>query len=306
MEPQLSPKLDQKRLFWFIGISFGTAWLIALILFLNGGLVNSPVLIPGTPITLALVLLAAGYMFAPALANVLTRVITKEGWRDVFIRPNLRKGKKYWLAAWVLPGILTVTGVAVFLVFYPSFLDPSFSQIRANIPASVLEKVPIALILFLVFLQSVLISPIANGIFTFGEEFGWRAYLLQKLLPLGIARAIIVSGIIWGIWHAPVIAMGHNYGLKYPGYPWSGILMMIVFCVASGTLLSWVALEGGSVWPAVIGHAAMNGIAAIGLFVIQGQPIPLLGPSPVGIIGMSGYIILAVCLLIYVKRKHRV
>ncbi|WP_048106776.1 CPBP family intramembrane glutamic endopeptidase [Methanosarcina barkeri] len=35
----------------------------------------------------------------------------------------------------------------------------------------------------------------------FGEEFGWRGYSLPKLLPLERKKALIISSIIWGLWH---------------------------------------------------------------------------------------------------------
>ena len=44
-------------------------------------------------------------------------------------------------------------------------------------------------------------------IFTFGEEFGWRGYLLPRLAPLGGISAAIITGVIWGLWHTPVIVL---------------------------------------------------------------------------------------------------
>ena len=66
-------------------------------------------------------------------------------------------------------------------------------------------------------------------LFGFGEEFGWRGYLtpkLEKLMPA--PAAIIVSGIIWGLWHAPIIACGHDFGRDYAGYPWVGIGLIFI------------------------------------------------------------------------------
>lgn len=60
-----------------------------------------------------------------------------------------------------------------------------------------------------------------------GEIKCWRAYLLPKLrMSLSDRAALIITGVIWGIWHLPVIVMGHNYGTDYWGYPWLGILTM--------------------------------------------------------------------------------
>jgi len=67
-----------------------------------------------------------------------------------------------------------------------------------------------------------------------------------------------------------------------------------------GSFLGWATLRGGSVWPAVIGHGAFNGIAGIYVFFTQGTPNTLLGPSAVGLIGSWG--IAVVALIIFLKR----
>jgi membrane protease YdiL (CAAX protease family) len=55
----------------------------------------------------------------------------------------------------------------------------------------------------------------------------------------------------------------------------------------SGTFLGWLTIRTGNVWPAVIGHAAINGISGLAVFTLQGKPNPLLGPFPTGIIGSA-------------------
>lgn len=108
---------------------------------------------------------------------------------------------------------------------------------------------------------------------------------------------MVLLGIIWGAWHWPVIAMGYNYGLNYPGAPWLGLLGMVWFTFVFGTFLGWLTLKAGSIWLAVIAHASLNGIAAIGTFLVQGQPNPLLGPTPVGIVASIPFTVLAIWLL---------
>ena len=100
--------------------AFGIAWITGLIIYLTGGLTNSPQIVPG--ISLALVLLATAYMWAPALGNILTRLITREGWKDVGLRPHFKKGWPYWLAGWFLPAVMTLFGAAVFFVLFPQLL----------------------------------------------------------------------------------------------------------------------------------------------------------------------------------------
>ena len=68
-------------------------------------------------------------------------------------------------------------------------------------------------------------------------------------------------------------------------------------CVTLGTSC-WLTLKEGSVWPAVIGHGAINGIAALGLVAQKGAPNTLLGPAPTGIIGGLAFILFALALLL--------
>jgi membrane protease YdiL (CAAX protease family) len=288
-------KLDTRRIVIFLGFAFGIAWLTGLVIYLNGGLVNSPQIAPG--LSLALVLLATVYMWAPALGNILTRLVTGEGWKDLRLRPNFRKGWPFWLIAWFLPALLTLAGAALFFALFPQFFDPTLSYVKALMARSpsvtFLTPWTVAIIQLV---QGVLIAPPINSLATLGEEFGWRAYLLPRLMPLGGRRAVLLSGAIWGLWHWPVIWMGYEYGLKYPGFPWLGPLLFIWITFCLGTFLGWLTLRGKSLWPAVIGHAAINGIAAAAVLATTGQPNPLLGPLPVGIIGSLGYALVAVAI----------
>jgi len=292
-------QIDWKRIVIFIAFAFGMAWLVGLIIYLTGGLLHSPEIIPGSGITLALVLLAVGYMSAPALANVFTRLVTREGWQNTWLRPNFKRGWPFWLAGWLLPPLLIVLGGAIFFLLFPQFFDPNLTTVRKMLAISPqTAAVDPWIIMIAQAASGILISPIVNSLFTFGEEFGWRAYLLQKLLPLGKSKAVLLLGIIWGLWHAPVIAMGHNYGFGYWGAPWSGIVMMVIFTIGVGTVFAWLVLGAGSVWPAVIGHAVLNGFAAIVILVMQGEPNILLGPTTVGLIGGLPWLVFAFVLLL--------
>lgn len=291
--------IDRRRIAIFVALAFGIAWAVALVVYLTGGLVNSPVLIPALNVSLATVLLAVGVMSSPAIAHILTRIITREGWEDVWLRPNLRRGWPYWLAAWFLPGILTVIGLGIFFALYPMYYDPSHGVVMELLPPG--ASIDPRIIIIAQLIQAMLLAPVLNGAFTFGEEFGWRAYLQPKLMPLGGRTATLLVGVIWGLWHAPIIAMGHNYGFDYPGAPWSGILMFVWIAVLFAALLGWVTVRSGSVWPAVIGHGAINGIAGLGVLFVQGQPNPLLGPLPVGVIGSLGFAVAAA--IIFASRR---
>jgi len=290
---------NKKRITIFLVLAFGIAWITALIIFLTGGLENSQVLDATSGFTLAFLLLAGPYMWAPAIANLLTRLITREGNRNYRLKPEVKQAWPYWVTAWVAPAILISLGAALFFLLFPQFLDGAFQTVRMQIAFSGQDPdiMNIPQLLLMQSLFAILIAPLLNGIATFGEEFGWRAYLLPKLLDLGVKKALIISGIIWGIWHLPVIAMGYNYGSGYPGAPWLGMVIMVWVTMAWGILIGWLTLRGKSVWPAVIAHGALNGFAAISTLVTKGSPSPLVGPLPTGVIASLPFVVAAIWVL---------
>jgi membrane protease YdiL (CAAX protease family) len=115
---------------------------------------------------------------------------------------------------------------------------------------------------------------IPNAIAAFGEEAGWRGYLWGSLRRSGFWKSSLLIGLIWGLWHAPLIAFGHNYGAGYPGAPWSGIAVMTAFCVAISPLLGFVRDRAGSVLAPSILHGTLNALGGFaGLLVAGGSPL---------------------------------
>lgn len=294
--------IDKKRIVIFLAFAFGISWATALVIYLTGGLENSPVYdIAGAQISLALILLPTFYMFGPAIANLLTRWVTGEGRQDLILRPRFENKRwVHFLAAWVLPAVLTIFGIALFFLIFPRYFDASFTLLKEQLNlAGMGADINPWTIIAIQTVQAILMAPMLNAISTFGEEFGWRGYLQPKLMPLGGRKAVLLTGLIWGIWHWPVILMGYNYGLDYFGAPILGLVGMVWFTLVIGVLLGWVTIKTNNVWPAVIGHGALNGIAALGLLFVQGEPSTLLGPTPVGLIGGLGFTILALILFFH-------
>ena len=291
----MNSTLDRNRILIFLALAFGIAWAGALVIYLTGGLANSP---------FTYLILTVVYMGAPTFAHVLTRVITREGWGALYLRPKLRREWPYWVAAWFTPGVLTIVGMIVFFVLFPQYYDTDLNVVKqlfetqAAMTGQPVPDVDPWMFAISQTVMALVIAPLVNAFATFGEEFGWRAYLQPKLQPLGGRKMMLAMGIIWGVWHWPVIAMGHNYGTTYPGAPWGGLLMMVWFTLTLGTLLGWLTLRAGSVWPAVIGHGAINGIASLGVLFVTGQPNPLLGPLPVGLIGSVGFAVVMLALFV--------
>src|SRR5262249_40903260 len=121
----------------------------------------------------------------------------------------------------------------------------------------------------------------------------WRGYLLPRLAPLGGGRAAILTGIVWGLWHAPIIVTKEY---NYPGHPWLGALAMVLFTTVLGVVFAWLRFRSGSVWPPALAHAALNAQAGFGLLVLTPSPNSLIG-APTGLLGMAPIAALAVYLL---------
>lgn len=250
-------------------------------------------------------------MFIPALGVLLTRLITKEGFHNAMLRPNLKGHIRYYVMAWFGPVLLTVLGAVVYFLIYPETFDPSMKTMidtamsqyeQAGITNVTEDQIRVQYLTQIA--AGAFLAPILNAFATFGEEWGWRGYLLPKMKEkLPMLPMLLVNGVIWGLWHAPLTAIGHNYGMGYWGFPFTGILAMCGFCIVMGTLLSYISLRTGSVWPAVIAHGSINGFAAGAQLFYKGELNPFIGPIPTGIIGGLGFLVAAIVVMVILVRK---
>ena len=203
-------------------------------------------------------------MFTPALANIGTRLITREGWSNLLLWPNFRRGWPFYLAGLFLPALATVVGGAIYYVLFPAQSDPTMTYARQNLGLTPKGSVADVWTFLLIMAPAFSVLSVLNLPLPFGEEFGWRAYLLPKLMPLGGRKAALLIAVIWAVWHWPFIFMGYEYGFGYWGAPVAGPLLWIVICIFLSTLLTWVTLRSGSVW-----HSARGRNASIRLHSLQ-------------------------------------
>jgi len=288
----MNSTIDRKRIFIFVAIAWGLSIAMGLMIYLSGGSSSSDPVAASRGRVLLVVT-----MFAPMIANIATRLITCEGWSNTFLRVDLRRGRwRYYLAAWFLPPLATIVGGAAYYLLFPGHFDPSMTSYRELIETSTGSTMaPWAF--FLVQVGIAIVSPLPPltlALFlSFGEEFGWRAYLLPKLMPLGPRKAVVLVGAIWAVWHWPAIFQGFNYGLGYWGAPVVGPLLFVLVLIFDSAFYAWVTMRSGSVWPAVLLHSAVNTSDTLMSFFLSGEPNPLLGPGPQGVIGSLGYAVLA-------------
>jgi membrane protease YdiL (CAAX protease family) len=265
--------LPRKSLAWFLVISFTLAWIMFLLPLASGA--------PGTATRQTVTLVSwTAAMWAPGIAAlIVTRYVLKRPVRTLGLG---RLGeKRAYLWAWLLPiGLAIATGILSY-IFSPDKLDlsfPAFRQAMAAAPGG--ASLPPGLIVAAQIAISFTLGPLLNTLFALGEELGWRGFLLPSLLPLGQWRAILVSGLIWGAWHAPAILQGHNY----PSQPVLGVVMMMVFTILLGAILAWLYLRTGSPWAPALGHGTINAVAGLPVLFLTGINITYTGTlaSPVG------------------------
>jgi len=177
-------------------------------------------------------------MFAPLVANIVTRLVTREGWSNTLLAPELPP----WLA--LLPGSLvpadpgTIVGGAIYFLLFPSRFDPSMTWARdAGLLGTWKDTAPGTF--FIVQIGAALAMSATLGLLlAFGEEFGWRAYLLPKLMPLGGRKAVLWVGIIHGIWHWPSSSWDTSMDLAI-GVSVVGPLLFLVFTLSLSVFLCW-------------------------------------------------------------------
>ena len=292
-------KLETRRIWLFLIITFAMtyAWTIGLIW---PRVLGRDAVTFTTEETLINTALTAVLMFFPAIGVIITRLVTREGFKNAMLRLNLKGNGRYYLIGWFGPLVLTLVGTLLYFVIFPSeFTLTSYLAQMATLPVS-------PKLFWVVQLLLMMVAPLLNLIPCFGEEWGWRGYLLPKVAErMTFLPTILLTGFIWGIWHAPIIVAGHNYGMSYPGYPWWGIIAMCVFCIVVGTLFSYVTLETKSCWPAVFAHGMLNGTASVGVIFLA-DPMAydrFIGPVPTGIIGAVAYILVAVWLVYAMNDK---
>jgi len=285
------------RVALFYAIALGWVSLIAAALFLTGQRNLSGAAGP-TVVTAVLALL---YMPAPLVAAL---IVERLDHRPALIRTALqgfwRKLPKLLLAviaivaalilgmlglSWLVGNVLgfDAAGTVLFtqqdlvantLTLVPGMNAEQVAAINASIP-------PFWALIGVAFLGAIVAGFTVNGLFAFGEEYGWRGWLADELRPVGAFWANLITGVLWGLWHAPLILMGFNYG----EYTRLGPFFMVAWCVPASFLLWRLREVSGSLLAPAVLHGAINGFAGVFLLLLAGAN-PLVA-APMGLIGMA-------------------
>lgn len=268
----------------FAALAMVLAWLIALPLWLGDGLAEplSAVLLPAL-------------MYTPAVAVLVVMLVLRPVPRGQRLRflgmwPLRPARRVVWMCAIALFGTFAVVALAMGVAVVAGWIDLDLVEfsgyaelIEGAVPGGAVLP-PLGVLVLTQLVAMPIAAATVNAVAAFGEELGWRGFLVPALRRYGTWTALLVSGAIWGLWHAPIILLGYNFGRTDA----AGVLLMTGGCVAWGVLLGWLRLRSGSMWPAVFAHGAMNASVGLPLLlrVAGSEPDPALALA----LGASGWI----------------
>jgi membrane protease YdiL (CAAX protease family) len=193
-------------------------------------------------------------MCVPTLASVVARLTLRQGFADVSFRLGGQRGWRAIGIGFILPSVIGI-------VAYGTAWTLGLAHFVGRTQAFGLTLPPALVFAILVVLYST-INAVLTSVLAAGEEIGWRGFMLTRLIDAGVPRPILVSAAIWGLWHLPLILAG-----SYAAGP-SPVLSAALFligAIAFGTVIAWLRLESGSIWPAIVLHGVWNSVIQ-GLF----------------------------------------
>src|SRR5215217_552066 len=193
-------------------------------------------------------------MFAPAAASVVARLVLREGFADVSFRFGGRRTLKAILLAVVFPIIVGLVAYGIAWATSLAQFDPQPVSWLASFVGDTAS--PVTLFVVLLALTAT-IGSIIGALSAAGEEIGWRGYMLTRLIDAGVPRPVLASGLIWGLWHVPLILAGVYVAGSSPVV--SAVLFMVMV-TSFGFVIARMRLETGSIWPAIALHGAWNSI----------------------------------------------
>jgi len=216
-------------------------------------------------------------------------VVRWKGGKDVFVSAGMGGGQVRW---WVIIGLGLAGFYALQTLLNYLFQMGTLVDVKAIAPVEMASWPVFAIHGFLI-VSALAIGPLGNILLFFGEEYGWRGFLQRTLARMGRIPGVLLVGVIWGVWHAPVILMGYNY----PDQPVVGVFMMTLFSVLGGFLISYSVYKAKGVWAAAFVHGVNNSILNYLFGMVHSPASPILSFG----VGLYGMVIWAVAIALILR-----
>ena len=271
----------------YIAIAYGLIWGAGLVFYLSGTNVAS--------FAGATQLLASFCMFIPLVATLICQKSSKE--------PLLRnigiswKVNRWWFFGWLIVPLIPLLTI----LFTHWTIGLSFNVPGETVPLGFMNK-PVGMV-GITLLSGMVAGVTINALFAFGEEIGWRGYLLKQFEGRNFLTTSIIIGIIWGLWHAPLILLGHNY----PQHPQWGVLMMVVLSIPLSFIIQYFRVKSGSVIVAAVMHGTFNALAGMAYIFIDMNNWNDLIDASCGLTGICSLLVVAIAIFLfdrYITREH--
>ena len=235
------------------------------------------------------------YMFLPMITALILQAIDKEKFNHTGL-VNFKVSWP-WLFAWLLPVVMSLACIPVNGWLPGIELQYNSEQLinqyqvpedQQELVREQLSKFPSYLLVISTIFSGLIFGITINAIAAFGEEYGWRNYLVGAMREVKFWKAALFIGMVWGIWHFPLILMGHNY----PNEPRWGVPLMVVMCVLLGVIELYFVLKSKSMVVAAIMHGTFNAVSGLVIYFVLGGNDFLNG-----ITGLAGFIVMSITIL---------
>jgi uncharacterized protein len=196
----------------------------------------------------------SAYMWSVAAASIVARLILRESPRDVSFRWNGWATTRAMLIAFAFPLVVGITSYGIaWSAGLASFAPGSLPQQVHGIPIGGTTTGRFWSFL----LANLTVGSLWSSKPAAGEELGWRGYMLTRLISSGLPAPILCSGLVWALWHLPLIVSG-----QYPPVARSipSVAVFITDITAIGYVIAWLRLSSGSIWPCILAHGAWNAV----------------------------------------------
>lgn len=190
-------------------------------------------------------------MISPALAAFITLKIKK---RPITSLPWSLKELKYLKLSYITPILyVSIAYVLIWLFGFGDLINIKIITQWSN-ELGIAESNQTLIIIVMIFLL-LTVGVIKNLGSTLGEEIGWRGFLIFELRKVMSFKSLaIVSGIIWAIWHFPIINLMYGSGENLLLHMSAFTIMIIGISV----ILAYYTFKSNSLWPAAIYHSIHN------------------------------------------------